>query len=445
MDKFLKMYLPKNKDDVKNIWDNALIIVDTNILLNLYKYSDSTRDEFFSVIKSMRTWIPHQVAIEYLLNRSTKIQEQEENFKNQVKAIKESKELSVKHIDEKINVIKKPFRKIELESIKNKIEEFFNSLKNEIEEGNKDNVDFSEHDVILSNFIEIYSDRIGPAYEKDQLDTIYQEGKERYSNEFPPGYEDLEDKKGQYKMYKDTKIKSEYGDLILWKQIIDKAKDDNEPIIFVTDDRKKDWWKIEKGQLKGPREELINEFMKETNNDFLMYSTESFLKNAKDILAREVKESAIKEVHDYSKLKEQIASHIYNLYENETKEELPITKSLIEISKMNYYKDKEKYKDNLTQLNLIEEQIHDYSEQLSTLNFELNNLSLNPYEKDDYNLQIEKLQRKVYSLIIEKRKIEKELGYYNGKMYHNASKNKLLKKRIKPPKEYNKKYNNEDN
>ena len=65
-------YLP-SASEIKNIWDTCLFVLDTNVLLDLYRYSSSTRDQLIDLLKSVedRIWLPHQVAKEFLKNRPT--------------------------------------------------------------------------------------------------------------------------------------------------------------------------------------------------------------------------------------------------------------------------------------------------------------------------------------------------------------------------------------
>jgi hypothetical protein len=63
--------------------------------------------------------------------------------------------------------------------------------------------------------------------------------------------------------------------LVIWKSIIEKAKDSNN-IIFIIDDKKEDWWQIEKGKTIGPHPMLLKEFYKETNKKILFYNSSSF-------------------------------------------------------------------------------------------------------------------------------------------------------------------------
>lgn len=109
----------------------------------------------------------------------------------------------------------------------------------------------------------------------------------RYQNKIPPGYKDA--RKGG---------DQQYGDLILWLQVIDQAKESGKPIVFVTDDRKDDWWLNFKGKTIGPLPELIDEIRQEANVLFHMYTPDLFMSWAGDNLQQSVSQEAIGEVQD---------------------------------------------------------------------------------------------------------------------------------------------------
>ena len=66
-----------SKETYEDIWENATIVLDTNILLNLFRYSKDTRKEFFTVLNSYksRLWLPYQVIREYYKNRDKVIKD----------------------------------------------------------------------------------------------------------------------------------------------------------------------------------------------------------------------------------------------------------------------------------------------------------------------------------------------------------------------------------
>ena len=52
----------------EKVWQNGIIVFDTNVLLNLYRYNEETRNELLKLMKSYqnRLWMPYQVALEFL-------------------------------------------------------------------------------------------------------------------------------------------------------------------------------------------------------------------------------------------------------------------------------------------------------------------------------------------------------------------------------------------
>lgn len=108
MDELLKIYLPKTESQRKEIWNKAILVFDTNVLLNLYKYSNGTRNEFMTIMERAidRLWLPHQVALEFLLNRREKIKDQELEYNNHIKAIRDAQGAAIEVIDKGINGLK---------------------------------------------------------------------------------------------------------------------------------------------------------------------------------------------------------------------------------------------------------------------------------------------------------------------------------------------------
>ncbi|MDB9518697.1 PIN domain-containing protein [Roseofilum reptotaenium CS-1145] len=74
-------YCPSQKE-FKEIWQSAIFILDTNVLLNLYRYSEETRKQFFSVLEKLsdQLWIPYQVALEFQDNRIRVVQQTKKTF-----------------------------------------------------------------------------------------------------------------------------------------------------------------------------------------------------------------------------------------------------------------------------------------------------------------------------------------------------------------------------
>ena len=119
----------------------------------------------------------------------------------------------------------------------------------------------------------------GNPFSYSEVMAICKEGAFRYANQIPPGYKDAETKGGI----------RQYGDLIIWKEILRQARQQKCDIIFVTNDEKPDWSmmsdnKEEKDTYKplpveigNPRRELLAEFEEETGQTIWFYNTSKFI------------------------------------------------------------------------------------------------------------------------------------------------------------------------
>ncbi|MBN3129628.1 hypothetical protein H4F63_19690 [Pectobacterium brasiliense] len=147
------------------------------------------------------------------------------------------------------------------------------------------------------------SGKIGNPFSQDELDAIYIEGEIRFSQKIPPGFRDAS--KGSDLSdftYLNLNYKRKFGDLIIWKQLINEsAKEEIENVIFVTDDKKNDWWYGVGDKIIGPQEKLQSEFYANTNvNNFKMYDTGDFLRDAIEYLGTTVNEKSLDDVKQVS-------------------------------------------------------------------------------------------------------------------------------------------------
>ncbi|MFE9237250.1 PIN-like domain-containing protein [Streptomyces sp. NPDC007007] len=61
------------RSDYERIFDSGLVVLDTNVLLNLYRSNESTRRDMLAALARLRErlWIPHQVLTEFWRNRES--------------------------------------------------------------------------------------------------------------------------------------------------------------------------------------------------------------------------------------------------------------------------------------------------------------------------------------------------------------------------------------
>src|SRR5687768_12467746 len=75
-----------------HLWKVATFVFDTNVLLNIYRYADETREDLLRVIRHLegRVWVPYAVAREFYARRRDLILAQKGQYKAAVIAVNES-------------------------------------------------------------------------------------------------------------------------------------------------------------------------------------------------------------------------------------------------------------------------------------------------------------------------------------------------------------------
>ena len=307
-DCFKGFYNP-TEDLLQAAWtsDETLFVLDTNVLLNLYGYAEQTRDDFFALLESLggKLWIPYHVGLEYQRRRLEVIRDEKAIF-NKINDNLEKIEKVFKGDFEQL-ALKRRFPKLHenTEKLHKDISKSVTSYKKSVSYWDEKQPCVRSHDSIREKLNELTEGKVGePPQDQEWLNSLYSEGKERYENKIPPGYKDFNKSKSETSTfsYNGLKYDRQYGDLLLWKQLIGKAKEDGvKNVIFVTDDSKEDWWYILESRGKkqiGPHANLQSEIYREANLDlFHMYNTSGFLESGKEILDLGVHDSSIQDAN----------------------------------------------------------------------------------------------------------------------------------------------------
>lgn len=285
---FFEYYRP-SEQEFKKLWNDGLFIFDTNILLNLYRYSFDTSKKLLEIFSDLneRIWIPHQVAFEYHENRLTVISEQERSYDTIMRILDKSYDELKENLK---NYSRHPF--LNIEKLSESVRENFDKIKNDLQDDSQNHPNWFDEDKICNELTKLFDGKVGDKYSAEKLKEIVEQGSTRYKNKIPPGYKDKKKKEDNIDDFK------KYGDLIIWFQILDMAKECQKPILFITDDKKEDWWWKVSGKTVGPRYELIKEFFTKTNMQFYMYKVDQFIKYAADYLEREVNQDVIDEIKE---------------------------------------------------------------------------------------------------------------------------------------------------
>lgn len=280
-------YFANSGSDIESLWAKCLFVLDANVLLDLYRYSDSTRDELLTVFDFLadRVWVPHQVVHEYLVNRLETIGHQEKIYDDTAKRVKDLKGLL-----EAQN--QPPFIS---ESLLVDCVVMLDKLNGELSDNKKIHESRISTDEIKDRLQLLLDGKVGAPYSSEKLEEILVSGKIRYDEKIPPGYKDA--KKGGDSIVFLDRCRP-YGDLIVWLQIMDKSRETGSPVIFVTGDTKEDWWTKFQGKTIGPHPQLVAEFLSSTGNAFYMYPPDRFLERAGVYLEKQTTEKSLREIRD---------------------------------------------------------------------------------------------------------------------------------------------------
>ena len=302
---FSGFYSPTD-EEISNAWldKNTIFIFDTNVFLNIYSYKEKTREDFFSSLEQLKDniWMPFHVGLEYQRNRLDIISKAKGIFRKAKKQLNDIKGLEEK---DAIKIITDRFPSLlkNTSELSKAIDRLIDDYENKLDKLDSKQPCVRSHDEIREKLNELFSNKVGAEPNQDIINNIENEGVERYESDIPPGFKD-KNKEGEFH-YGGVKYKNKYGDLIIWKQIIEYVKSNKDivNVIFVTDDTKKDWWfTIDSGGNKrvGPHAHLINEIKKLDNIKlFDMYTTADFLqKTSKYYSNFKVSEDSISDVKE---------------------------------------------------------------------------------------------------------------------------------------------------
>ncbi|WP_147268952.1 PIN-like domain-containing protein [Sphaerisporangium album] len=254
---------------MKTVLTGGLVALDANVLLNLYRYLPSAREELFGVLEKLKSnlWVPHQVGLEFSRRRHAAIRDHESTFDTLSTHLDSSLQATITQINTFANRVSlDPLTK---KHITSRLEEVFEGVRVAIERIKPDIQKLgagTREDPVIKRLDLLLEDKVGPALVGKDLELAVVEAARRAELNIPPGYKD----KGK----DDSR-----GDYLLWHQLIIEASSRGTPVLLVTDDVKEDWWRKDYGRTLGPRPELYEEMIEKAGVPFLMMTTSNFLRN----------------------------------------------------------------------------------------------------------------------------------------------------------------------
>jgi hypothetical protein len=307
MRELFRSFYQLTEENREQAWSEGLIILDTSALLNLFRYPLAARDRLLTVLERLedRLWLPHQVALEYHINKPSVIHDQTTRFRRvreEVGALKTEFKDRIERLQ-----LRRRHALIDAEDLLTKIEAAIDTFQSDLNQIEREQEDRYQEETLQTKIEQLFGKRLGQAPTQKFLEDLYKDGAERYKHKIPPGYQDSgkgDSSKGlPVFSFSGLLFQLRYGDLILWKETLQKTKMDGiRHFILVTDDAKEDWWQIVGGQRIGPRPELLDEAFREGGVEgFLLETSERFMEHAAQILNLEVSEEVIQQISSTKK------------------------------------------------------------------------------------------------------------------------------------------------
>ena len=303
-----------SEESLSEIWssDSTLFVFDTNCLLNLYRCEVHTREDILNVMSaiSSRIWIPFQVGLEFQKNRRKVINASIESLENIKLALTN---IYTQNMLEHGKVKRTLYSTLsdEITSLQTSIKEPIDSfIEHEITPRIVSKQSISSHDFIRDAIDNIIGDKVGSISTQNAIDIIDKEGEQRYAKKIPPGFKDAAKK--EITCHAGITFQDKFGDLYLWKELINKASEENiKNIVLISDDTKDDWLFVFKNTTHGPLESLKTEICQAANIDnFKLINQFTFLNDAKKFLDDvNVSDESLEEIEKLSLRKQNPDSH----------------------------------------------------------------------------------------------------------------------------------------
>ena len=322
MKKIFREYYHYSEEEIQEMRKEWLFVLDTNILLNFYRYSQETKDMFIKVLNILKNrqqlWIPYQVGKEFHDNRIDIISTYEKSYSNIIKELDDN----FSSLEWKLVTKYPKHPSIDIKDLLNPLKEAMEKLKKSILDKQKGHPSLLKEDLILEDINNICEECVWCLPSEEEIKKYKKEWEQRYKEGIPPWFAD-----------KEKNEEKKYGDLILWFQIIEKAKKSQKNIIFVSDDVKKDWWIIKDGKKIMPLPALKKEILTEAKVNFHIYTWDYFLEESSKYLlnegislsismeiineAKEVRENNTSNIDEMSEKREETLSQRNQLLEKQ--------------------------------------------------------------------------------------------------------------------------------
>lgn len=282
----LQGYSPLSEARVKHAWKEGIFCLDTNVLHDLYHYTEDSRTASLKILRSLKAqvFVPARVAVEFARRRPGVISEYFKPHRELRRLLQEFEDsLGTTYKDngdrDKLIEAVKKMRAIESEMFSVREATQMALLKN---------------DPILVELLEIVGEDVGDPLPADDIVKEYE--RRRTTGKLPPFcVKDHQKQGGGIDVTSGDDVRT--GDVAIWLEVIAHCEDKKKPLVFVTGDLKENWW-LSTGELDVPQPSLVQEFFQRVQTDVLFYTPEKFWDCAPGMIGGEKSEQLVTEAKE---------------------------------------------------------------------------------------------------------------------------------------------------
>ena len=254
-----------SESEKKKMLYDSIIVLDTNVLLNIYRLSYESSENLLNALNNFakQIWLPYYVGVEFYKNKDNVAKEKIETLCKNVDDMK-------KRLDANCSNYKVINEIVVCDSTKQceKYKEFIKMQKKELDDlvhkSKKKNDELIQ--MIDEKILNIFEDRITKKLDNETYKKVLSEGQFRMEHNIAPGYKDI--KKNEYECgYRLN------GDYIIFDSMKRLSKEKKKNIIFVSNDVKEDIYDKKNNCICFS---LQKEFYDETGYKIVMMKNDEF-------------------------------------------------------------------------------------------------------------------------------------------------------------------------
>ncbi|MEV0610851.1 PIN-like domain-containing protein [Polymorphospora rubra] len=242
--------------DVKRAMTSALVAIDANVLLNLYRYNARTTSDLLAIFERFgdRLVVPHQAIREFHRNRLAAVGNPEGAVQDLRGALDKNQRSTGDALTRWAKQV--ALDDAELLRLQAIVGDAFDSVREAAGEADPDKVRVdtpAADDRVLSRLGGLLQGRVLPQPPADIWAALIAEGQERVEQQRPPGYLDADKADANPE-------EGAAGDFLVYRQACEEATRRGLDLVIITGDEKEDWWWRHRSVAIGPRPEMVKEF-----------------------------------------------------------------------------------------------------------------------------------------------------------------------------------------